>query len=119
MRKRQFMSTIIATVRNIPVTQDDNGRVHWQSGTAIDADGANGQNENKFAYRYPTNDGLDDIHGSAGYPNGAWQDILVNDGSSILLRTEMAMRIRRQPTLGPVDQFRPGRLMQPLLRTLS
>jgi len=76
------MSTIIATVRNIPVTQDDNGRVHWQSGTAIDADGANGQNENKFAYRYPTNDGLDDIHGSAGYPNGAWQDILVNDGSS-------------------------------------
>jgi Fungal chitosanase of glycosyl hydrolase group 75 len=75
------MSRIIATIRGIQVTQDDDGRVHWQSGADIDADGANGQNGNPFAYRYPNNDGLDDIHGSAGYPNGDWQDILVNDGS--------------------------------------
>jgi Fungal chitosanase of glycosyl hydrolase group 75 len=76
------MSTVIATVRgSVQVTQDDDGRVHWQSGAAIDADGANGQNGNPFAYRYPSNDGLDDIHGSAGFPNGSWEDILVNDGS--------------------------------------
>jgi hypothetical protein len=75
------MSTVIATVRGIQVTQEDDGRVHWQNGAAIDADGANGQNGNAFAYRYPTNDGLDDIHGSAGFPNGSWQDVLVNDGN--------------------------------------
>src|SRR5580704_7122276 len=74
-------STVIATIGNVQVTQDPDGRVHWTSGANIDADGANGQNGNPFAYRYPTNDGLDDIHGSAGYPNGSWQDILVNDGS--------------------------------------
>ena len=75
------MSKIIAMIRSIPVTQDDDGRVHWQSGAAISANGANGQNGNPFAYRYPNNDGLADIHGSAGYPDRAWQDILVDDGS--------------------------------------
>lgn len=75
------MSTVIAWIGGIPVTQDDDDRVYWQSGADIDADGANGQNGNPFAYRYPTNDGLDDIHASAGYPNGSWQNVLVNDGS--------------------------------------
>jgi hypothetical protein len=74
-------STVIATIGNVQVTQDPDGRVHWTSGANIDADGANGQNGNPFAYRYPTNDGLDDIRGSAGYPNGSWRDILVDDGS--------------------------------------
>jgi hypothetical protein len=73
--------SVIAKIRGVPVTQDDNGRVHWQSGAAIDADGANGQNGNPFAYRYPTNDGLDDIHASAGFPNGSWQDVLVDNGN--------------------------------------
>jgi Fungal chitosanase of glycosyl hydrolase group 75 len=77
---RPNSSIVIATIRNINVIQDPDGRVHWQSGAAVDADGANGQNGNKFAYRYPNNDGLDDIRISAGYPRGAWQDILVNDG---------------------------------------
>jgi hypothetical protein len=75
------MGTVIARIRGIQVIQDDDDRVHWQSGAAIDADGANGQNGNPFAYRYPTNDGLDDIYGSAGFPHGSWEDILVNDGS--------------------------------------
>jgi len=75
------MSTI-AIIGSVVVSQDDaDDRVHWQSGAAIDADGANGQNGNPFAYRYPTNDGLDNIHGSAGFPNGDWQSILVPDGS--------------------------------------
>jgi hypothetical protein len=75
------MSIAIARIGSVQVTQDDDDRVHWQSGAAIDADGANGQNGNPFAYRFPTNDGLDDIHGSAGFPHGSWEDILVNDGS--------------------------------------
>src|ERR1700722_5852131 len=100
------MSTVIAWIGGIPVTQDDDDRVHWQSGAAIDADGANGQNGNGFAYRYPTNDGLDDIHGSAGYPNGSWQDVLVNDGAAARSRTVAAMLIRRRPMLGPAGQSR-------------
>jgi hypothetical protein len=75
------VSTVIAWIQGIPVTQDDDDRVYWQSRAAIDADGANGQNGNPFAYRYPTNDGLDDIYASAGYPSGSWQNVLVNDGS--------------------------------------
>jgi hypothetical protein len=75
------MSTVIAWIGGIPVTQEDDDRVYWQSGAAIDADGANGQNGNGFAYRYPANNGLDDFYGSAGYPSGSWQDVLVNDGS--------------------------------------
>ena len=74
-------STVIATIGNVQVTQDANGRVSWASGANIDADGANGQNGNAFAYRFPTNDGLDDIKASAGYPNGSWRDILVDDGN--------------------------------------
>jgi hypothetical protein len=77
----QNSSIVIATIRNIAVVQDADGRVHWQSGAAVDADGANGQNGNQFAYRYPNNDGLDDIRISAGYPGGAWQDILINNGN--------------------------------------
>src|SRR5260370_14447294 len=75
------MPTIIATIRSVRVIQEDDDRVHWQSGAAVDADGANGQNGNPFAYRYPTNDGLDDIKGSAGYPKRKWRDIFVDDGS--------------------------------------
>jgi hypothetical protein len=76
------MSTLIATVQGIEVIQEDDDRVHWHSGAAIDADGANGQNGQRFAYRFPDNDGLDDIHSSAGYPYGSWRDILYDDGSA-------------------------------------
>jgi hypothetical protein len=47
------MPTILATIKNIQVIQEDDDRVHWQSAAAVDADGANGQNGNPFAYRYP------------------------------------------------------------------
>src|SRR5260370_9669777 len=67
--------TVIATIGNVQVTQDADGRVYWESGAAVDADGANGQIGNPFAYRYPTNDGLDDIKGSAGYPKRKWRAI--------------------------------------------
>ncbi len=74
------MKTHLNSIDDVSVDQDDDGRVHWQSHATVDADGANGQNGNPFAYRLD-NDGLDDIHGSAGYPNGGWQNVLVNDGS--------------------------------------
>jgi hypothetical protein len=57
-------STVIATIGKVQVTQEADGRVHWTSGANIDADGANGQNGNPFAYRYPTN--ADVAKGGAG-----------------------------------------------------
>ncbi len=74
------MSTKLATIDGVSVTQEVDGRVHWQSHATIDADGANGQNGNPFAYRLD-NKGLDDIHGSAGYPDSGWKSVLINDGS--------------------------------------
>lgn len=70
-------STTLAVIRGITVVQDDDGRVHWQSGAAVDADGANGQNGNPFAYR-KDDTGLDAL-ANAGYPNQSWRDVLVVD----------------------------------------
>src|SRR5260370_2260785 len=75
------MPTIIATIRSVRVIQEDDDRVHWESGAAVKAGGPNGQIGNPFAYRYPTNDGLDDMKGWAGYRKRKWRDILVDDGS--------------------------------------
>ena len=69
--------TELATIKGITVVQDDNGRVHWESGAAVDADGANGQNGNGFAYR-EDDTGLDAL-ANAGYPNQSWRDVLVVD----------------------------------------
>jgi hypothetical protein len=75
------MNRIIATIRGIPVYQDESTfRVFWTSGAAVDADGANGQVGKHFAYRYPSNDGLDTLS-DAGWPNLSWTDVLYNDGS--------------------------------------
>jgi hypothetical protein len=70
-------STPLAEIKGIVVVQDADGRVHWQSGAAVDADGANGQNGNKFAYR-KDDKGLDAL-ANAGYPNRSWRDVLVVD----------------------------------------
>jgi len=72
------MSTILAVVKGVTVVQDDNdGRVHWRSGAAVDADGSNGQNGKPFAYR-EDNTGLDS-NADAGWPNKSWRDVLVED----------------------------------------
>jgi len=68
-------STTLAVVKGITVLQDDDGRVHWQSGAAVDADGANGQNGKPFSYRRDDK-GLDAL-ANAGYPNQSWRDVLV------------------------------------------
>lgn len=71
---------IIATIRGIHVYQNDDGSVTWTSGAQIDADGANGQNGGPFAYRYPSDDGLDRL-ADAGWPNEEWTDVLYSNGS--------------------------------------
>jgi hypothetical protein len=70
-------STTLAVIKGITVVQDSDGRVHWQSGAAVDADGANGQNGNPFAYR-ADDTGLDAL-ANAGYPNKGWRDVLIVD----------------------------------------
>jgi hypothetical protein len=75
------MNRLIATIRGIQVLQDESTfRVFWTSGASVDSDGANGQNGKPFSYRYPRDDGLDEL-GDAGWPNEAWTDVLYNDGS--------------------------------------
>src|SRR5450830_241222 len=73
------MTQILATIKGVQVFQEDDGRVHWTSGAAVDADGANGQGGGLFAYR-ADNLGLDN-NANAGYPNGSWRDVLIDDGS--------------------------------------
>lgn len=68
----------IARIDLVAVTQDESGRVHWISGAAIDADGANGQNGNPFAYR-ADNRGLDD-YSNAGWPDRGWRNVLIDSG---------------------------------------
>jgi hypothetical protein len=72
------MAMQIGPIKGIIVTQEDDGRVHWTSGAAVDADGANGQNGNPFAYR-EDDKGLDAL-GNAGWPNGGWRNVLIDAG---------------------------------------
>jgi hypothetical protein len=69
----------LAKIKDIPVVQDSDGRVHWQSGGAVDADGANGQNGNPFSYR-KDGKGLD-ANANAGWPDHGWRNVLIDDGT--------------------------------------
>lgn len=68
----------LAKIGTVSVVQDDDGRVHWTSGGAIDADGANGQRGARFAYR-EDDEGLDYLE-NAGWPDGSWQNVLMDRG---------------------------------------
>jgi hypothetical protein len=68
----------LALIKGIAVVQEGDGRVQWESGAAVDADGANGQNGNPFAYR-ADNKGLDDYR-NAGWPNRSWDSVLIDNG---------------------------------------
>jgi len=72
-------STILAEIKGITVTQEADGRVHWVSGAAVDADGSNGQNGNSFAYA-ESDRGLD-FNANAGWPNAGWRNVLIDDGT--------------------------------------
>lgn len=73
------MSIELAEIKGVKVVQDADGRVYWSCGAAVDADGANGQNGNLFAYR-ADNMGLDD-YANAGWPSGSWTDVLLDHGN--------------------------------------
>jgi hypothetical protein len=73
------MAVELANIKGVSVVQDDDGRVHWTSGGAVDADGSNGQNGNGFAYR-ADDTGLDAL-ANAGWPNHGWRSVLVDDGN--------------------------------------
>ena len=68
----------LAKIKNISVVQEDDGRVHWISGAAVDADGSNGQNGNPFAYR--ADDKGPDAFANAGWPDGGWRNVLLDHG---------------------------------------
>jgi hypothetical protein len=72
------MTVELARISGVSVTQDDDGRVHWSSRAAVDADGANGQNGNPFAYRADDR-GLDAL-ANAGWPTGGWKNVLIDNG---------------------------------------
>ena len=69
----------LAKIDGVSVVQDDDGRVYWTTGAAIDADGANGQNGNLFAYR-ADDDGLD-LLANAGWPDKGWRNVLLDHGN--------------------------------------
>lgn len=88
---------VIAQIRGIPVYQDpDSHIVTWISGAAVDADGANGQAGNQFAYRYPSNDGLDRL-ADAGWPHQDWRNVLLDSGEGTPL-TDLAGNAYSQTT---------------------
>lgn len=67
------------TIAKTLITQDPDLRVHWNSGAAVDVDGANGQNGKRWAYRLD-NQGLD-LLANAGWPKKSWRNVLVDDGA--------------------------------------
>ncbi len=67
-------------IAGITVSQDGTKKTYWVSGADIDADGSNGQNGQPFAYNR-TDTGLDLLR-DAGYPSGAWQNVLVPDATT-------------------------------------
>jgi hypothetical protein len=72
------MAVELTKISGVSVVQDDDGRVHWSSKAAVDADGSNGQNGNQFAYRADDR-GLDAL-ANAGWPNRGWRSVLIDDG---------------------------------------
>jgi hypothetical protein len=70
----------LANIGGVVVVQDDDGRVYWTSGAAVDADGSNGQNGNPFAYRADDH-GLD-LLANAGWPDGGWRSVLLDHGDN-------------------------------------
>jgi hypothetical protein len=117
------MSIKLATIKNIDVIQDEDRRVHWTSGAAVDADGANGQNGNAFAYR-KDNKGLDS-YANAGYPSKSWRDVLLDNGSGKPLddgkgnwysQTAYAWKGRSIPTRYVDSTFVPYIVVNPIVR---
>jgi hypothetical protein len=81
LRGASAQTVELARIKNISVQQDADGRVFWASGAAVDADGSNGQNGNRFAYRVD-DEGLDAL-ANAGWPNHGWRNVLIDNGHGV------------------------------------
>ncbi len=68
-------SHIIKTIQGVNVVQDKDLRIHYIADMSVDVDGAH------HSYRLDNKKppALDDIHASAGYPDGSWENVLVPD----------------------------------------
>ncbi len=66
---------LLKTIQGVNVYQDEDKRIHYIADMSVDVDGAH------HSYRLDNKrpPALDDIHASAGYPNGSWQNVLVPD----------------------------------------
>ncbi len=66
---------LLKTIQGVNVYQDEDRRIHYIADMSVDVDGAH------HSYRLDNKrpPALDDIHASAGYPNGSWQNVLVPD----------------------------------------
>lgn len=71
-------SRLLCVVEGVEVWQDPapGNRIHYVADMDVDVDGA------PHSYRFDNSQlrgALDDIHASAGYPNGEWWNVLVRD----------------------------------------
>ena len=66
---------LLKTIQGVNVYQDEDKRIHYVADMSVDVDGAH------HSYRLDNKrpPALDDIHASAGYPNGSWHNVLVRD----------------------------------------
>ncbi len=66
---------LLKIIQGVSVFQDEDKRIHYIADMSVDVDGAH------HSYRLDNKrpPALDDIHASAGYPNGSWQNVLVAD----------------------------------------
>lgn len=69
----------ITPMQNDPQAGETYGRVIWTSGTAVDADGASGQSMvgGVPIFAYAPHDKGADYLANAGYPDGAWHNVLI------------------------------------------
>ncbi len=66
---------LLKTIQGVNVYQDEDKRIHYIADMSVDVDGA------RRSYRLDNKrpPALDDIHASAGFPNGSWRNVLAVD----------------------------------------
>lgn len=130
------MSKILCTLEGVNVIQDDDGRVHFVADADIDADGANGQNGARAAYRKDNKGSEHLANGGMGISGGrvifttSWgKDIAITiNGAPLVLEngiipTKTAYRFRGKGPNDPaayVDaETIPYAVVSPLIRNAA
>lgn len=107
---------IIATIGHVQVEQDpETLTVTWESGSDVDADGANGQAKGPFAYRFD-NRGLD-VLADAGWPNSGWRNVFEIDASGHPKTDGRGNIYSKTSYMPPVDAYDiPYAVVNPIVR---